>query len=552
MFIDSQIFKRGKKKYRRVLLRNSYRKNGKVCHDTIANLSKCDEEEVEAIKFALANKDRIKALEATDLKIKTLQGLSMGAIWLLNQMAKRLGIVKALGNSVEAKLSLWMVIACVLGCVSRLSAARLGKRHAVCDVLNLNSFCEDDLYKAMDWLADNQKSIEKKLFHFRHKDKKPNLYLYDVTSSYLEGDQNELGAYGYNRDKKTGKKQIVIGLLTDDEGCPISSEVFQGNTQDPQTFKNQIDKLAHQFGIDTAIMVGDRGMIKTAQIDLLSDKENFHYITAITKPQIETLVKKKIIQMELFDNTVCEVADGDLRYILRRNPIRVKEIWAARQGKLESVQRFCCKKNTYLTEHPRAHVKVATRNIEEKIRKLKLGNWCFVETNDRHLTIKTNEQKLEEDSRFDGCYAIKTDLSSKQASKEIVHDRYKSLAEVEWAFRTMKTTLLHLRGIFVRKANRTKAHVFIIMLAYLISYELRRLWRDIDVTIEDAMDELSTICANKVLIGKTCIHTIPTPRELGQKLLNKAQITLPEAIQCGSDFVYTTKSLIDERRTVLK
>ena len=243
MFIDNQIFKRGKKKYRRVLLRNSYRKNGKVCHDTIANLSKCDDEEVEAIKFALANKNRIKALEATDLKIKTLQGLSMGAIWLLNQMAKRLGIVKALGNSVEAKLSLWMVIACVIGCVSRLSAARLGKRHAVCDVLNLESFCENDLYKAMDWLADNQKRIEKKLFHFRHKDKKPNLYLYDVTSSYLEGDQNELGAYGYNRDKKTGKKQIVIGLLTDDEGCPISSEVFQGNTQDPKTFKNQMDKL---------------------------------------------------------------------------------------------------------------------------------------------------------------------------------------------------------------------------------------------------------------------------------------------------------------------
>ncbi len=116
----------------------------------------------------------------------------------------------------------------------------------------------------------------------------------------------------------------------------------------------------------------------------------------------------------------------------------------------------------------------------------------------------------------------------------------------------MKTTLLHLRGIFVRKANRTRAHVFIIMLAYLISYELRRLWRDIDITIEDAMDELSSICANKILIGKTCIHTIPTPRELGLKLLKKAQITLPDAIQCGSSFVYTTKDLTDERRTILK
>jgi len=209
MFIDDQIFNRGKKKYRRVLLRNSYRKNGKVCHDTIANLTKCDDEEVEAIKFALANKNKIKALEAADLKFKTFQGLSVGAVWLLNQMAKRLGIVKALGNSGEARLSLWMVIACVIGCVSRLSVARLGKQHAVCDVLNLDSFSENDLYKAMDWIADNQKRIEKKLFDFRYQDTKPNLYLYDVTSSYLEGDQNELGAYGYCRDKKTGLNKLL-------------------------------------------------------------------------------------------------------------------------------------------------------------------------------------------------------------------------------------------------------------------------------------------------------------------------------------------------------
>jgi len=549
MFIDDQIFNRGKKKYRRVLLRNSYRKNGKVCHDTIANLSKCDDEEVEAIKFALANKNKIKALEAADLKFKTFQGLSVGAVWLLNQMAKRLGIVKALGNSPEARLSLWMVIACVIGCVSRLSVARLGKRHAVCDVLNLDSFCEDDLYKAMDWLADNQKRIEQKLFNFCYQDVTPNLYLYDVTSSYLEGDQNELGAYGYNRDKKTGKKQIVIGLLTDDKGRPISCEVFQGNTQDPKTFKKQIDKLVHQFGIDTVTMVGDRGMIKSAEIDELF-AENFNYITAITKPQIETLMKNNIIQMELFDNTVCEIEDGDIRYILKRNPVRVEEMSTTRQSKLEKVQSYCNNRNIYLAEHPRAQIKVAQQNVNKKIGKLKLGNWCCAGANDCHLTIKIDEQKLEEDSRLDGCYVIKTDLSSKEASKEIIHDRYKSLAEVEWAFRTMKTTLLNIRGIFVRKANRTRAHVFIIMLAYLIAYELRRLWRDIDVTIQDAMDELSSICAHKMMIGKTCIHTIPIPRELGQQLLKKTQVTLPDAIPCGSNSVYTTKDLVEERRTV--
>jgi len=547
MFIDDQTYGRNGKKYRRVLLRNSYRKDGKICHDTIANLSTCKQDEIKAIKFALSNKNQIKALELTNTTPKTEQGLSIGSVWLLNQIAKRLGITKALGNSVMGKLSLWMVIACVIGCVSRLSVARLGKKHAVCDVLNLDSFCENDLYEAMDWLAERQKQIEIQLFRSRYKEKKPNLYLYDVTSSYLEGDLNELGNFGYNRDKKKGKKQIVIGLLTDDEGRPLSCEVFPGNTQDPQTFNDQIQKLAHQFGVETVTMVGDRGMIKSAQIDELSE-EQFHYITAITKPQIEALLKKKVIQMELFDNCVCEVVDGDIRYVLRRNPYRAEELEANRQSKLKKVQDFCTKKTLYLSEHPRAREDVAKRNVKEKIQSLKLGSWIDVEVNDRSLSLAIDTEARKEASRLDGCYVIKTDLSSDKASKEIIHDRYKSLSEVEWAFRTMKTTLLHLRGIFVRKANRTRAHVFTIMLAYLIAYELRRLWKDLDVTIEEAIDELSSICVIKVVLGKTSIHTVPKPRELGQALLEKSNITLPEAMPCSSASVYTTKNLVDERK----
>ena len=140
-----------------------------------------------------------------------------------------------------------MVIGAVIGSVSRLSATRLAQSHAACDILGLDSFCEDDLYSAMDWLHDHQQAIEKRLFNGHYKHQKPNLYLYDVTSSYLEGDQNELGDYGYDRDGKKGKKQIVIGLLTDDEGEPISCEVFHGNTRDTTTFKNQVDKVAKTF-----------------------------------------------------------------------------------------------------------------------------------------------------------------------------------------------------------------------------------------------------------------------------------------------------------------
>ena len=551
MHVDDQTYTVNGRTYRRTLLRNSYRKKGKVCHDTIANLSKCDNDEIAAIKFALANKQNLVALRVPDKGVKTQQGFNVGAVWLLYQLAKRLGIVKAIGRSEKAKLSLWMVISAVIGSVSRLSATRLAQSHAACDILGLNSFCEDDLYSAMDWLHDHQEAIEKRLFNGRYKAEKPNMYLYDVTSSYLEGDQNELGDYGYCRDKKKGKKQIVIGLLTDDAGEPISCEVFRGNTQDTATFKNQVDKVAKRFGIKKVTFVGDRGMIKSAQIHDLSE-EKYHYITALTKPQIETLLKKNVVQMELFDETVCEVAVGDIRYIYRRNPIRAMEIRENRQSKLGKLRDVCAQKAKYLAEHPRAKVDVARRVVEEKGKKLKIDSWVSVNNQGREVNLEIKGTELEEEEKLDGCYVIKTDLSVETASKQTAHDRYKSLSEVEWAFRTMKTTLLHLRGIFVRKANRTRAHVFTIMLAYLIAYHLRRLWQDIEVTIEEGIDELSSLCATEVIIGDVHVQTVPAPREQGKLLLKRANVTLPDAIPCRKVNVFTRKKLVEERKSYLK
>jgi len=331
MHIDDQTYQKNGKTYRRALLRNSYRKNGKVYHDTIANLSKCNPDEIEVLKFALKNKKTLKQLNIPGQKVETHQGSIVGSVWPLYQLSKRLGIEKALGRCREAKLSLWMIISAVIGSVSRLSATRLAQSHAACDILRLDRFCEDDLYPALDWLCKNQQKIEDRLFRNRYKSKMPNLFLYDVTSSYFEGDKNELAEYGYNRDGKKGKKQIVIGLLTDDEGYPVSCEVFQGNTKDNETFKNQVDKVAKRFGIKKVTFVGDRGMIKSAQISDLSADD--YYITALTKPQINKLLKEDVFQMELFDKTICEVIDKEIRYVLRRNPIRVKEIQENRQSK---------------------------------------------------------------------------------------------------------------------------------------------------------------------------------------------------------------------------
>jgi transposase len=550
MHIDDQTYTVHGRTYRRTLLRNSYRKKGKVCHDTIASLSKCDHDEIEAIKFALANKKKLAALKVPDKAVKTRQGLSVGAVWVLYQLAKRLGIVKAMGRTVKAKLSLWMVISTVIGSVSRLSVTRLAQSHAACDILGLDSFCEDDLYSAMDWLNDHQQAIEKRIFNGRYKAKKPNMYLYDVTSSYLEGDQNELGEYGYDRDGKKGKKQIVIGLLTDDEGQPISCEVFHGNTRDTSTFKNQVDKVAQRFGIEEVTFVGDRGMIKSAQIGDLSE-EKYHYITALTKPEIETLLKNDVVQMELFDETVCEVDLGGIRYIYRRNPVRVMEIRENRQSKLRTLRDLCAQKVKYLAEHPRANVDVAKRVIEEKAKKLKINTWMSVDTQGRNLRVEIKDTELEEEEKLDGCYVIKTDLSVETASKQTVHDRYKGLSEVEWAFRTMKTTLLHIRGIFVRKADRTRAHVFTIMLAYLIAYQLRRTWQEVEVTIEEGVEELSSLCATEVLIGDVSIQTVPAPRQLGELLLKRANVTLPDAIPSRKVKVFTRKKLVEERRSSL-
>jgi len=550
MHIDDQTYQRNGKTYRRALLRNSYRKDGKVRHDTVANLSKCDPDEIELLKFALKNKRTLRELKIPGERVETYQGKIVGAVWPLYQLSKRLGIEKALGRCKEARLSLWMVISAVIGSVSRLSATRLAQSHAACDILRLDGFCEDDLYCALDWLYENQQSVEDRLFKDRYKSKTPNLFLYDVTSSYFEGDQNELAEYGYDRDGKKGKKQIVIGLLTDDEGYPVSCEVFQGNVKDNQTFKNQVDKVAKRFGIKKVTFVGDRGMIKSAQITALSADD--YYITALTKPQIEKLLRDDVFQIELFDKTICEVTDKQLRYVLRRNPTRVEELRENRQSRLQTIRRLCLDKTQYLAEHPRATVKVAKREISQRINKLKIGKWAKAHSRGRTLSVGIDETELSATEKLDGCYAVKTNVPVTDASKDTIHDRYKGLAEVEWAFRTMKTTLLHIRGIYVRKANRTRAHVLAIMLAYMIAYELRRLWQDVELTVEEGIAELSSLCATEVAIGNLSIHTVPHPRDNIKELLEKADITLPDAIPCSKELVFTRKKLVDERRSPVK
>ena len=271
MHVDISTVHRNGKSYTRALLRETYRDAGKVKHRTIANISRCRPEEIEAIRLALRHKADLagmltapaagKAPAAPELR----QGLSVGAVWLLSQAARQLGITAALGSDRQGKLALWQVIARCLDQGSRLSAVRLAGQHAAGAILGLTPFDEDDLYDNLDWLAAQQENIEKRLAA-QYSQASKDIFLYDVTSTYLEGTQNAFAAFGYNRDRKQGKRQIVIGLLCNGEGTPLSIEVFPGNTSDVKTFSSQIRKAAARFGAERVTFVGDRGMIKTPQI----------------------------------------------------------------------------------------------------------------------------------------------------------------------------------------------------------------------------------------------------------------------------------------------
>ena len=548
MYVDTSRITRSGKTYTRHLLRESYRAHGKVLHRTIANVSHCSEAEIAALRLALRHKEHLEHLGTIQDAITLQQGLSFGAVWTVYHVARRLGIEKALGTTRAGKLALWQVVARVIDQGSRLSAVRLAMSHAACDVLGLDTFDEETLYENLDWLARAQAAIEDRLFAQRAKTTPVSLFLYDVTSSYLEGTHNALAAFGYNRDGKKGKLQIVIGLLCDEQGHPVSIEVFPGNTQDPHTLAAQVAKLKGRFGVQEITFVGDRGMIKSQQIEDLA-QQGFHDITAITKPQIEKLLRTGTFQLELFEQELAEVlADEGVRYVLRRNPVRAQEVRENRQAKLVTLQALVAQHNHYLKEHPRADAPGALQKLVARAKTLRLSDWVELTLEERTITLTVNASEQQEEAKLDGCYVLKTDLTPAQAPKEMVHDRYKDLASVERAFRSCKTVHLEMRPSFLRLEERTRAHAFVVMLAYQIIRYLASCWSAFDVTVAEGLQALTTLCLVEVAPPNApSYHCIPTPRASVAQLLHSADIKLPKAFSLSGTRVSTKKKLPSER-----
>jgi transposase len=545
MYVDTAYSTQRGKTYVRHLLRESFRENGKVKHRTLANLSHCTDEEIAALKLALKHKGDLTKL-GNIKEIMAKQGMRVGAVLCLKAIAERIGLTKTLGHHREGRLALWQVMARFIDQGSRLSAVRLAESHAVCDLLGLDAFNEDHLYSNLAWLSERQEAIEKRLFRQRYGSATPQLFLYDVTSSYLEGIQNVLAAFGYNRDGKRGKKQLVIGLLTGPDGTPVAVRVFEGNTPDTRTVAEQVRILASNFGVEAITLVGDRGMLKQTEIGVLNEKR-FHYITAITKPQIKKLLREGAFQIEMFEEKLCEVEVDGVRYILRRNPERAKEAAHNREGKLIGIRKLLTRKDLYLAEHPGARVETARREIEEKARQLKVDAWVKVVSTGRTLELVLDEAVKQGGAELDGCYVIKTDLPAKIATAETVHDRYKDLAWVERAFRTFKSGHLEIRPTFVRTEASTRGHVFIVMQAYLLERELDKYWHDLEVTVAEGIDELGSVRGVEISVGRVTCQKVPEVTGLSKQLLEATNIKLPEMLPLRKVHVATRKKLVSER-----
>lgn len=545
MYVDTTTSKRGDKVYVRHLLRTSFRENGKVKHKTLLNLSSCSQDEINAIKLALKHKKKLSSLASLD-DVETVLGKRIGAVWTLNAISERLGISKTLGTDNNGKLALLQVIARTAGQGSRLSAVRFAKSHAVCEILGISKLDEDDLYENLAWLAAEQESIEKSLFQSRFPKEVPTLFLYDVTSTYLEGNCNELANWGYNRDKKKGKKQIVVGLLTGPDGLPVAVRVFEGNTTDTKTVSEQVRILAKSFGVKEVTLVGDRGMLKGPQIEALPD--DFRYITAITKPQIRKMLGDGILQYELFTEDVCEAESESIRYVLRRNPIRAEQIASTRRSKLDAVKKAAAERTQYLAEHPRADTEKAREKVLSKIKQLKAEKWLSVKKEGRIITVPTDEKALAEAALLDGCYVIKSDVAKEDADAQTLHDRYCDLENVERAFRTMKTVHLEMRPVFVKKKESTQGHAFVVMLSLLLQRELETCWSELDITVEEGLDELGAIHMQEVRLGNASVQDIPKPNQIGKELLETVSIILPSVLPKKTANVHTKKKLQSERK----
>ena len=492
-----------------VLLRESYREGAKVCKRTLANLSALSAAQVQMIRSTL----RGDVLQPIDQTFEITASAAHGHVQAVSLAMQRLGFASLLASKPcpQRDLVAAMVAARIVCPATKLATTRLWHTSTLAAEFGVTDATEDDLYAAMDWLLAGQDRIQKKLAA-RHL-KEDSLVLYDLSSSYFEGCACPLAKLDYSRDGKRGTLQVNYGLLTDERGCPVAISVHPGNTSDSTTFMPQVTRLRQEFGIQRMVMVGDRGMISQKAIDEMSKDADVAWITALRSASIRTLVEQGHVQMGLFDErNLLEISSPDFpgeRLVACRNPQLAKLRAHTREDLLVATEKSLEKIKVRV-----AGAKLAGKDniglaVGKVLNQYKVAKHFDLLITDDAFSFARLGSNIAAEAALDGLYIIRTSVQAQRMDAPTCVRTYKSLAQVERAFRSIKTMDLKVRPIHHHLENRVRAHIFVCMLAYYVEWHMREAWRELmfadeDQTAKSMRDPVAPAVRSDSAIKKVC------------------------------------------------
>jgi len=470
--------------YETHLLRRSWREDGKVRNETVANLSRLPAQTIELIRASLAGERFIPAGQ----QAQVARSLPHGHGAAVHAMARRLGFPALLGPPChERDLAYALLVARVLRPASKLSTAAWWDDVTLGADLGVAGTSTDGIYAAMDWLVARQDDIERQLAR-RHL-RAGGIAMFDLSSSWVEGSRCELAAYGYSRDGKRGKAQIEYGLLTDKDGRPVAVRVFTGNTGDPKTFPEAVDAVRGAFGLQQMIMVGDRGMITSARIKALRELEGMAWITCLRGPAIRKLMADDgPLQLSLFDEQdLAEISSPDYpgeRLIACRNPVLAAERARKRADLLAATEGDLAKIAAQATAGRIKDPAVIGLRAGKVLNKRKMAKHFLLDIAEGRITWQRDQASIDAEAATDGIYVIRTPVPEDTLDAPGTVTAYKSLSRLERDFRSIKADDLDLRPIFHRLEDRVRAHVLICTLACYLTWHLRQAWAPLTYTDE--------------------------------------------------------------------
>ena len=459
-----------------ILLRQGWREGQRVRKKTLANLTDWPAEKVEALRQVLKGQRLIAPEDAFAVE----RSLPHGHVEALLAMTRRLGLERLIApkRCPERDRVLAMVLERVLHPASKLSTTRLWHSTTLAEELGVGDDDEDDLYEAMDWLVKRQERIEQRLAQRHLHEGKP--VFADVSSSYYEGRTCPLMRFGYNRDGKRGKTQVVYAVLSAPGGCPVAVQAYPGNTADPNTVPDQVAKLKERFGLERVVLVGDRGLLTQVQIEHLKRHRGLGWVGALRAPQIRALVEQDALQLSLFDEqNLAELVSPDYpgeRLVACYNPLLAEErarkreaLLAATEAGLEGVAREAARR----TRTPLGAAELG-RKVGRVLARHKMGKHFEWEAEDGQLRYRRRAERVEAEARLDGIYVLRTSEPAERLSSQDTVRTYKGLSDVERWFRTLKGLEVRVRPIRHREERRVRAHLFVCLLAGYVEWHLRR------------------------------------------------------------------------------